>query len=198
MGEFVEGFETLAKTGPAVSVFGSARIKPGHPYYDACVELGRRLAIAGYTVITGGGPGLMEATNKGAYEIDPCKSIGCGIELPFEQGLNPYCSVGIEYRYFFVRKVMFVKYSQAFVCAPGGAGTMDEFAEIWTLVQTKKVKNFPIILYVSEFWSGFLDWLQNTVLAEGMISPEDLQSMIRVTDSPEEVVRIIQESETGY
>jgi uncharacterized protein (TIGR00730 family) len=189
MGEFVEGFDVLAHTGKAVTVFGSARVEPGHPQYEAAVETGRLLADAGFAVITGGGPGIMEAANKGAQEADGI-SVGCNIELPFEQGINAYVDVAINFRYFFVRKTMFVKYAEAFIIFPGGFGTMDELFEALTLIQTGKVRDFPVILFGSEYWGGLLDWLRNIMLAEGKISPEDVDSLM-ITDSPEEAVRTI-------
>jgi uncharacterized protein (TIGR00730 family) len=192
MGEFVEGFDTLAKVGPAVAIFGSARVPPDHPQYAAAEETARLLAKAGYAVITGGGPGIMEAANKGARDGGGM-SIGCNIELPFEQGTNPYVEVAINFRYFFVRKTMFVKYSEAFVIFPGGFGTLDELFEALTLIQTGKIRNFPVILFGTEYWGGMLDWLREVMLYEGKISPEDL-SLMFVTDSPEEAVRVILEA----
>ena len=187
MGEFVEGFDTLARIGPAVSVFGSARIRPTDPYYQAAEELGRRLAGAGFAVITGGGPGIMEAANKGAAEADG-ESIGCNIELPFEQGMNAYVRTAINFRYFFVRKTMFVKYAEGFIIFPGGFGTMDELFEALTLIQTGKVRNFPVVLFGSEYWNGLLEWLRGTMLHEGKIHVRDLDLLV-VTDSPEVAVR---------
>lgn len=192
MGEFVEGFDTLANVGPAVAVFGSARVQPGHPQYEAAQTTGRLLAEAGYAVITGGGPGLMEAANRGADEADGI-SIGCNIELPFEQGTNPYVEVAVNFRYFFVRKTMFVKYSEAFVIFPGGFGTMDELFEALTLIQTGKIRNFPVILFGSDYWKGLLDWIRNTMGSEGKISPGDVD-LLHITDSPEEAVRVILDS----
>ena len=183
--EFVEGFETLANLGPAVTIFGSARTKPDNPYYQATVETARLLSEANLAVITGGGPGIMEAGNVGAHN-GPGKSVGLGIELPFEQGVNAFVNVPINFHYFFVRKTMFVKYAQAFVIFPGGFGTLDELFEALTLIQTGKVHNFPVILYGSEFWGGLIDWLRNTMLAAGNISAPDLELMI-VSDSPEEI-----------
>jgi uncharacterized protein (TIGR00730 family) len=184
--EFVEGFGALAELGPAIAVFGSARLRPGHPSYDLAVTLGRRLVEEGFAVITGGGPGAMEAANKGASEADGV-SVGLGIELPFESGLNEWVDVGINFRYFFARKTMFVKYSQGFVVLPGGFGTMDELFEALTLVQTGKVTRFPIALVGSEYWSGLVDWLRGTLLASGTISEGDLD-LFFVTDDVEEVV----------
>jgi uncharacterized protein (TIGR00730 family) len=187
MGEFVEGFDTLARMGPAVSVFGSARIKPDDPYYTAAERTGRLLAEEGFAVITGGGPGVMEAANKGATEAGG-ESVGCNIELPFEQGMNAWVKTAINFRYFFVRKTMFVKYAEAFIIFPGGFGTMDELFESLTLIQTGKVRDFPLILFGSEYWGGLLDWLETRMLGEGKIGDRDLRIMM-VTDSPEEAVR---------
>jgi uncharacterized protein (TIGR00730 family) len=189
MGEFVEGFDTLAELGPAISIFGSARVKADDPMYSATVETARLLGEAGYAIITGGGPGIMEAGNRGAQE-GGVPSIGLNIELPFEQGSNQYVDMPIDFRYFFVRKTMFVKYAQAFVIFPGGFGTMDELFESLTLIQTGKVKIFPVILYSSAFWGGLLDWLRATMLAEGKISPADLD-LLMVADSPEQVRDLI-------
>ena len=184
MGEFVNGFDTLAHVGAAVTVFGSARVKKDDPMYAQATELGRTLAEAGFSIITGGGPGIMEAANKGAKEAGGI-SIGCNIELPFEQGTNAYVDVSINFRYFFVRKTMFMKYSEAFVIFPGGFGTMDELFEALTLIQTGKVSNFPIILFGSSYWGGLTDWIKNTMLVEKKISPEDLNLLV-VTDTVEE------------
>jgi uncharacterized protein (TIGR00730 family) len=189
MGEFVEGFDTLARVGPAVTVFGSARVPPEHPQYAQARETARRLGEAGFGVITGGGPGIMEAANRGARDAG-VESIGCNIELPFEQGMNAYVDVAIDFRYFCVRKTMFVKYAEAFVIFPGGFGTLDELFESLTLIQTGKVRDFPVILVGEAYWSGLLDWIRGTLLAEGKVSSEDLD-LIVVTDSPEEVVRVI-------
>ena len=189
MSEFVEGFDTLAELGPAVTIFGSARVKQDDPIYGATVETARLLGEAGFTIITGGGPGIMEAGNRGAHKAG-VPSIGLNIELPFEQGINPYVDTAVEFRYFFVRKTMFVKYAQAFVIFPGGFGTMDELFEALTLIQTGKIKNFPVVLFGSHYWKGLLDWLRTTMLSEGKISPADLDLLI-VTDSPEEVRDII-------
>ncbi len=188
-GEFVEGFDTLAGLGTAVSLFGSARTPPDDPMYQAAQEVARLLAEAGLTVITGGGPGIMEAGNRGAQEGGG-PSVGLGIELPFEQKINQYVSVPINFRYFFVRKTMFVKYAQAFVIFPGGFGTMDELFEALTLIQTGKVHNFPVILFGSAYWQGLLDWLQTVMLAEGKIGAADLNLMV-LTDSPIEVRELI-------
>lgn len=189
MGEFVEGFDTLAQVGPAVAVFGSARVPPGHPYYDAAEKTARLLVEQNFAVITGGGPGLMEAANKGAREAGGT-SIGCNIELPFEQGTNRWVEIAIDFRYFFVRKTMFVKYAEAFVIFPGGFGTMDELFEALTLIQTGKIRNFPIVLFGSKYWEGMLTWIRDVMLHEGMISPEDVD-LLFVTDSPEEIVEVI-------
>lgn len=187
--EFVEGFGTLAELGPAVSVFGSARIKPDSDYYAKGVELGRLLAEAGYAVITGGGPGAMEAANKGAYEAGGT-SVGLGIELPFESGLNRYVDLGVNFRYFFARKTMFVKYAQGYVVLPGGFGTLDELFEAVTLVQTQKVTSFPIVLLGTKFWEPMLGFIRDTLYAEGMIGEKDLHRL-QIVDEPAEAVRII-------
>jgi uncharacterized protein (TIGR00730 family) len=187
--EFVHGINALADIGAAVSVFGSARVNPEHPWYSAARELGRLLAEAGFAVITGGGPGVMEAANRGAQEVGGL-SIGCNIELPFEQAPNSYANPSIGFRYFFVRKTMFVKYSDGFVIFPGGFGTLDELFESLTLVQTQKIHRFPIVLYDSIYWKGLLDWIRETQLAEGMISAEDLNLLV-VTDSIEEAKTIL-------
>jgi uncharacterized protein (TIGR00730 family) len=184
-GEFVHGINALASVGAAVAVFGSARFTEAHPLYEDARKLGRLLAEAGFAVITGGGPGLMEAANRGAHEAGGL-SIGCNIELPFEQQSNPYLHRSINFRYFFVRKTMFVKYSEGFVIFPGGFGTLDELFEALTLVQTKKISQFPIILYGSAYWKGLMDWIVNSQLKERAISPEDLNLLI-LTDSVEEI-----------
>lgn len=191
--EFVEGFETMHKIGPCVSIFGSARTKPDHPYYLKAVEIARLLTLEGFGVITGGGPGIMEAGNKGA-SIYGGKSVGLNIELPFETGSNQYVDwdKSIDFRYFFVRKVVFVKFAQAFIVLPGGLGTMDELFEVLTLVQTKKIQPIPIILVGSEFWGGLKDWIQNTMLREGKISPDDMDLM-PIVDEPEDAIQIIKE-----
>jgi uncharacterized protein (TIGR00730 family) len=193
--EFVEGFGLLAELPRAVSVFGSARTAREHPYYAAGVELGAALAGAGYAVITGGGPGAMEAANRGAHEAGGL-SVGLGIELPFEQELNEWVDVGISFRYFFVRKTMFVKYAQAFVILPGGFGTLDELFEALTLVQTRKVTRFPVLLYGTEYWSGLVDWIRSTMVDGGTISPADLD-LFTVTDDVEEVVAVIKAAEAA-
>ncbi len=188
-GEFVEGFGALAEMPKAVTVFGSARTTPHSPEYRLGEQLGTALVRAGYAVITGGGPGAMEAVNRGASESGGY-SVGLGIELPFEQRLNHWVDLGINFRYFFVRKTMFVKYAKAFVCLPGGFGTLDELFEALTLVQTRKVTAFPIILLGVDYWSGLIDWIRNTVQAEGKISASDLD-LIHCTDSVAEAVEII-------
>jgi len=187
--EFVEGFGALAEVGSAVSVFGSARTKPDAPEYGLGYEVGRGLAGAGYAVITGGGPGIMEAANKGAKEAGGL-SIGLGIELPFEQRMNDYVDLGVNFRYFFARKTCFVKYSQGFVVLPGGFGTFDELFESLTLVQTHKVTEFPIVLVGRAYWAGLLDWMRTTVVGEGNISEPDIELM-RVVDTPEEAVQVV-------
>ena len=187
MGEFVSGFDALARIDRAVSFFGSARIQPSDPMYEAARQTARLMAEEGYAVITGGGPGIMEAANRGAREGQGL-SIGCSIELPVEQGINAYVDLPINFRYFFVRKTMFVKYAQAFLIFPGGFGTMDELFEALTLIQTRKVHNFPVILFGSRYWSGLLDWMRDTMLAEGKVSPADLD-LLMVTDSPAESAR---------
>lgn len=184
MGEFVEGFEALAGVETAVTIFGSARTKPDHPQYQQAIEVARLLGEAGYAIITGGGPGIMQAGNEGARKAGAL-SIGLNIELPFEQHLNPHVDLSIDYRYFFARKTMLVKYAQAFVIFPGGFGTMDELFEALTLIQTGKVKNFPVVLFDTAYWGGLIDWLRNTMLAEGKISAPDLDLML-LTDDPEE------------
>jgi hypothetical protein len=190
--EFVEGFGLLAELGQAVSVFGSARTPPGSPEYECAEQIGFGLARAGYAVITGGGPGIMEAANMGASKAGGV-SVGLGIELPLEQGLNEYVDIGIEFRYFFVRKTVFVKYSQAFVVLPGGFGTLDELFEAVTLVQTGKITRFPIVLVGSEYWKGLNTWIVETMLRAGKISAADPE-LVKVVDDPAEVVRIIKEA----
>ncbi|MFP5361017.1 MAG: TIGR00730 family Rossman fold protein [Actinomycetes bacterium] len=184
--EFVEGFGALAELGPAITVFGSARSAPGSWEYEAGVEVGRRLVEEGYAVITGGGPGCMEAANKGASEAGGT-SVGLGIELPFEQGVNEHVNLGINFRYFFARKTMFVKYAQGFIALPGGYGTLDELFECLTLVQTRTVRRFPIVLIGTSYWGGLLDWMRDTLAADGKISPTDLD-LVSVTDDPDEAV----------
>ena len=192
MGEFVEGFDTLSDVRNAVSFFGSARTQAGDPMFDRTVETARLLSKEGFAIITGGGPGIMEAANRGAQEGGSL-SIGCNIELPFEQGTNPYVQRSINFRYFFVRKTMFVKYATAFVVFPGGFGTLDEMFEALTLIQTGKVKNFPVVLFGRQYWQGMVDWLRNRVAAEGKIATEDM-SLIHVTDDPRDAVRVIMEA----
>lgn len=192
MGEFVEGFEALSRLGPAVSVFGSARTLPDDPAYELCRRTCRMIGEAGFGIITGGGPGMMEAGNRGAADAG-APSIGCNIELPFEQGMNPWVQQGIDFRYFFVRKTMFVKYSQGFVIFPGGFGTMDELFESLTLIQTGKIHNFPVILMGSDYWGGLVDWIRARLLANGNISPPDLE-LLKLVDEPAEVVRILEEA----
>ncbi|MEX1158117.1 MAG: TIGR00730 family Rossman fold protein [Thermomicrobiales bacterium] len=191
MGEFVQGFDTLADVGKAVTIFGSARVTEDDPMYQAARDLAARLAREGFAVITGGGPGIMEAANRGAVEADG-QSIGCNIELPFEQGMNQYVEVAVNFRYFFVRKTMFVKYAEAFVIFPGGFGTLDELFEALTLIQTGKIHNFPVVLFGSDYWQGLLVWIKDTLLAEGKVSSDDLK-LLAVTDSPEEACQMIVE-----
>jgi uncharacterized protein (TIGR00730 family) len=191
--EFVEGFGLLAELPAAVSVFGSARTPPGHPDYEAGEQLGAALARAGYAVITGGGPGLMEAVNKGCCQAGGI-SVGLGIELPFEQRINDWVDIGLNFRYFFARKTMFVKYAQAFVVMPGGFGTMDELFEALTLVQTGKVTSFPVVLYGTSYWRGLLDWLHETMAREEKISAVDLD-LLSLSDDVEEIVEIIRASD---
>jgi uncharacterized protein (TIGR00730 family) len=191
--EFVEGFGALAGLGPAVSIFGSARTPEDAPEYADAAELAAKLVAAGFAIITGGGPGVMEAANKGAAEADGV-SVGLGIELPFEQGMNQYVDLGVHFRYFFARKTMFVKYAQAFVVFPGGFGTLDELFESLTLVQTRKVTSFPVVLVGSHYWGGLLDWLRGTMLETGRISPQDMD-LVHLTDDLDEVVSIILEAQ---
>jgi uncharacterized protein (TIGR00730 family) len=191
LSEFVEGFDALAGAPPAVAVFGSARTTEDDPMYEAARELGAELARAGFSVITGGGPGIMEAANRGCKEAGGL-SIGCNIELPHEQRLNDYVDLGVDFRYFFVRKTMFVKYAEGFVVFPGGYGTLDEFFEAITLIQTGKVLHFPVALYDSRYWSGLIEWLKDRPLIEGKISPDDL-GLFRECDDPADVVAFIQD-----
>jgi hypothetical protein len=184
MGEFVEGFDALAEVGPAVSIFGSARVGRRNRYYGAARRLAAALVKEGFAIITGGGPGIMEAANRGARDAGGL-SIGANIELPFEQGLNEYVDLGMEFRYFFVRKVMFVKYAEGFVIFPGGFGTLDELFEALTLIQTGKVDNFPVVLYGKEYWDGMLDWIRDKPLYEEKISPQDLDLLIVTSDIDE-------------
>jgi uncharacterized protein (TIGR00730 family) len=189
LGEFVGGFDALAGVTQAVTLFGSARVEEDDPMYRAAMEVARLLGESGFAVITGGGPGIMEAGNRGA-QMAGAQSIGLNIELPFEQHINPYVDMSIEFRYFFVRKTMLVKYSQAFVIFPGGYGTMDELFEALVLIQTGKVRNFPVILFGSAYWKGLLDWLRNTLMAEGKISPPDMDLLL-LSDDPAEVRDLI-------
>ncbi|MGW7520676.1 LOG family protein [Streptomyces sp. NPDC054796] len=193
--EFVEGFGALAELGPAVSVFGSARTPVDSPEYEAGVRIGRALVDAGFAVITGGGPGAMEAANKGALEAGGT-SVGLGIELPFEQGLNPYVDIGVNFRYFFVRKTMFVKYARGFVVLPGGLGTLDELFEALTLVQTKKVTRFPIVLFGTDYWQGLVEWVKGTVVAQGKASSRDVD-LFHVTDDIDEAVALVTKETSG-
>lgn len=195
MGEFVEGFDELATLTRGISIFGSARTLPSDPDYTAAQETAALLARDGFAVITGGGPGIMEAANKGAYEAGGL-SIGCNIELPFEQRPNPYQTRSLTFRYFFVRKTMFVKYSLGFVIFPGGFGTLDELFESLTLIQTQKISNFPVVLFGSHYWNGLLDWVRDFLLREGKVSEPDL-NLLHLTDSPAEVVRIVVESQNS-
>jgi uncharacterized protein (TIGR00730 family) len=189
LAEFVEGFDALAEVGRAITVFGSARVSEGDVVYEKAREIGRLLALEGYAVITGGGPGVMEAANRGCQEGGGL-SVGCNIELPQEQGLNAYVDLGVEFRYFFARKTMFVKYADGFVIMPGGFGTMDELMEALTLIQTGKIEHFPVVLVGTEFFGGFVDWIKATLIGENMISPGDID-LIQVTDDPKEVIEII-------
>jgi uncharacterized protein (TIGR00730 family) len=195
MGEFVEGFDELATLSRSVSIFGSARVQVDHPEYDAARETAALLAKEGFAVITGGGPGIMEAANRGAFEAGGL-SLGCNIELPYEQKSNPYLTRSLKFKYFFVRKMMFVKYSLGFVIFPGGFGTLDELFEALTLIQTRKISNFPVVLFGTRYWDGLLSWTREFALKEGKISAQDI-GLLHVTDSPAEVVRIVQESENS-
>jgi len=190
MGELIEGFDELQNIGPAVTIYGSARLKKNDPLYREIEEIARRLGEIGFTIITGGGGGAMEAANKGAMNAD-AHSIGLNIQLPKEQRPNPYVTKSIEFHHFFVRKVMLVKYATAFVAVPGGLGTLDELSEVLTLMQTCKIKPFPVILYKNDFWDGFLKWLQEIVLKKAFISEEDID-LLRICDDPETVVDIVQ------
>jgi uncharacterized protein (TIGR00730 family) len=198
MAEFVEGFEKLTKIGPCVSIFGSARTKPDHHYYKLAEEIAAKLVTKGYGVITGGGPGIMEAGNKGAFE-NGGKSVGLNIELPFEQFNNVYIDRDklINFDYFFVRKVMFIKYAQGFVAMPGGFGTMDELFEALTLIQTKKIGRFPIVLVGKEFWNGMLNWIKGSLLAEAYINAEDLD-LVNLVDTADEAVKVIEDFYQKY
>ncbi|UJH67449.1 TIGR00730 family Rossman fold protein [Allomuricauda sp. SCSIO 65647] len=191
MGEFVNGFEKMSAIGPCVSIFGSARTKESHEYYDLAIEISKKLATAGYGIITGGGPGIMEAGNRGAHQAGGI-SVGLNIDLPFEQHDNPYIDEdkSLDFDYFFVRKVMFVKYSQGFVVLPGGFGTLDELFEAMTLIQTQKIGKFPIVMVGTDFWSGLVDWLRSQLLKAKNISPSDLD-LFKLVDTADEVVEII-------
>ena len=199
MAEFVDGFEALAKLGPCISVFGSARTQPGHPHYELTVQISKRLAEEGFGIISGGGPGIMEAANKGA-QLGSGKSVGLNIDLPFEQHSNPFIDrdANLDFDYFFVRKVMFTKYSQGFVMMPGGFGTMDEFFEVITLIQTGKMLQVPLILVGADYWSGLVSWMQDIMLKQASnISPEDLD-LLKIADTPEEVVAHVLEFYTKH
>ncbi len=198
MGEFVNGFESMSRIGPCVSIFGSARMRPGDKYYELGVLISKKIAEAGYGIITGGGPGIMEAGNKGA-NLAGGTSVGLNIDLPFEQHDNPYIDddKSLDFDYFFVRKVMFVKYSQGFVVMPGGFGTLDELFEAITLIQTNKILKFPIILVGTDFWSGLWDWIRGTMLEAGTISPEDMD-LVKLVDTEDEVVQIIDAFYKGH
>lgn len=190
MSEFVDGFDSLASvTKPAVSIFGSARTKEDDPSYQLAVEVGRRLGEAGYAIMTGGGPGVMEAGNRGAHEAG-APSIGLNIHLPFEQEENKYTNLPLEFRYFFVRKVMLIKYAMAFICMPGGFGTLDELFEALTLIQTRRIKSFPIVLVGSSYWAGLVDWIKESILPAGSIAEDDLH-IFQVMDSADDIVRYI-------
>jgi len=198
MSEFVEGFEKLAKIGPCVTIFGSARIKPSHPYYKMAEDIAEELVNNGYGVVTGGGPGIMEAGNRGAKRAGG-KSVGLNIYLPHEQKGNIYIDADklITFDYFFVRKVMFIKYSQGFIIMPGGFGTLDELSEALTLIQTKKIGRFPIVLVGKKFWGGLVDWIRKTLVSERMVSEEDLE-LFNVVDTPKEAVKVINDFYTKY
>jgi uncharacterized protein (TIGR00730 family) len=189
MGEYVHGFDALAEVGAAIAVFGSARTAEDDPMYAAAREVGRWLALAGFGVITGGGPGIMEAANRGARDAGGL-SIGCNIELPHEQAVNPYVDLSINFRYFFCRKTMFVKYAEGFVLFPGGFGTLDELFEALTLIQTGKIQRFPVVLFGSSYWRGLLDWMRDQLLAGAKIAPEDVR-LLTLTDDPQEACRIL-------
>ncbi|TPV33324.1 TIGR00730 family Rossman fold protein [Paucihalobacter ruber] len=198
MGEFVNGFERMSKIGPCVSIFGSARTRPGEKYYDLAVEVAQKIVEHGYGVITGGGPGIMEAGNKGAH-LGGGTSVGLNIDLPFEQHDNPYIDSdkSLDFDYFFVRKVMFVKYSQGFVVMPGGFGTLDELFEAITLIQTRKIDMFPIILVGTDFWGGLWEWVKTTMLEVGNISADDL-NLVHLVDTPDEVIEILNNFYENY
>ncbi len=195
MGEFVQGFEELASITRGISIFGSARTSPDDPNYEAARATATLLAREGFAVITGGGPGIMEAANRGAFEAGGI-SVGCNIELPFEQGANPYLTRSLTFHYFFVRKMMFVKYSLGFIIFPGGFGTLDELFEALTLIQTRKIRNFPVVLFGSEYWKELLNWVRDFAMKGGKVSPQDLE-LLHVTDSPDEVVQIIIDSQSS-
>ena len=192
MSEFVNGFDALSHIPPSVAIFGSARIQPSHPSYLAAEETARMLARSGFGIITGGGPGIMEAANKGAQDGGSI-SIGCNIELPFEQHLNPYIDIALDFNYFFVRKTMFIKYAEGFVIFPGGFGTMDELFEALTLIQTKKVSHFPVILYDSKFWGGMVNWINDAMIEMGTVNAEDA-ALLYMSDDPLEICKIVTES----
>jgi len=198
MAEFVEGFEKLSRIGPCVAIFGSARMQPENPYYDLTVQTARLLAQSGYGIITGGGPGAMEAGNKGA-RAEGAHSVGLNIKLPFEQTYNPYIDPELlmHFDYFFARKVMFIKYGQGFVFVPGGFGTLDELFEALTLIQTMKIERFPLVLLGSDYWNGLMDWLRTTTLGGAYISPEDMD-LISVVDTPEEATQVINNFYSKY
>ena len=189
LSEFVDGFETLSDLNPCVSIFGSARVAPDEEYYERTVTIARKLAENGFNVITGGGPGLVEAANKGANE-GGTKSIGLNIQLPMEQEYNPYSNVRLDFKYFFVRKVMFIKYAQAYIGMPGGLGTLDEIFEALTLIQTERIRPFPVILVGSDYWSGLWEWIEKELLGRGMISPEDMD-LVTIMDDPDAIVKTI-------
>ena len=195
MGEFVEGFDELATLSRGVSIFGSARTSPTEADYQVAQETAALLAHAGFSVITGGGPGIMEAANRGAFEAGGI-SVGCNIELPFEQKPNPYQTLSLKFKYFFVRKMMFVKYSEAFIIFPGGFGTLDELFEALTLIQTKKIRDFPVVMYGTRYWGGLMDWIRDYALKENKVSEADMH-LLHLTDSPEEIVRIIVDSQSS-
>lgn len=192
IGEFVEGFDTMRDVGPAVSVFGSARTRPGDASYELAVDIGRELAKDGWAVLTGGGPGIMEAACKGAAEVGG-KAVGLNIKLPFEEASNGFANITVDFDYFFARKVMFIRYAQAYVVLPGGFGTLDELTEALTLIQTNKIENFPVVLVGREFWTGWVEWARTALVGQGTISPDDLDLMT-IADTAEDVLRIIRES----
>lgn len=189
MAELVEGFEALNNIGPAVTIFGSARLAPGSPYYNKCLKVAEQLARDGFAVISGGGPGIMEAANKGAQNANGT-SVGLNIELPMEQSPNNFQDIKVDFRYFFVRKLMFVKYAVGYVIFPGGFGTLDELFEALTLIQTKKIRGFPVVLVGREYWRGLIDWMQKTVQEMGNVNPEDID-LLHIVDEPEEVCAIV-------